>query len=84
MTTLEDNTYRLKAWAMDRQHWVHCDAEWGWLNYVASYVLGPLYGLPCGMYRLHHKVMHHVVSYTVPAQSGGANHCILEKGGGLS
>ncbi len=31
------------------------------LNYVAPLLLCPLFGVPSGMYRLHHCVMHHVV-----------------------
>ncbi len=33
---------------------------------LVPYLLAPLYGVPCGMYKLHHKVMHHVVSYHTP------------------
>ncbi|KAF8063047.1 REE1 [Scenedesmus sp. PABB004] len=32
----------------------------GALNAVAPYLLAPLFGVPCGAYRLHHVVMHHV------------------------
>jgi len=30
------------------------------LNYVAPIILAPFYGIPSGMYRLHHCVMHHL------------------------
>ena len=35
-------------------------AEYGWLNGVALHFLAPLYGVPSGLYALHHRVMHHV------------------------
>ena len=31
------------------------------LNWATPLVLAPLFGVPSGMYRLHHTVMHHVV-----------------------
>lgn len=37
-------------------------AEYRWLNRVAPMLLAPLFGVPCGLYRLHHCVMHHAVS----------------------
>ena len=37
-------------------------AEYRWLNHVAPMLLAPLFGVPCGLYRLHHCVMHHAVS----------------------
>ncbi len=37
-------------------------AGWGFLNYVAPSLLCVLFGVPSGAYRLHHCVMHHVVS----------------------
>lgn len=29
------------------------------LNWIAPYLLAPLLGVPPGMYRLHHCIMHH-------------------------
>jgi fatty acid desaturase len=31
-----------------------------WLNAINGWVLAPLYGVPCGLYYLHHCVMHHI------------------------
>eukprot|EP00887_Chlorella_sp_A99_P005783 scaffold1.g5783.t1 len=33
---------------------------WGALNQLVPFVLAPFFGVPSGMYRLHHCVMHHV------------------------
>ncbi|KXZ50920.1 hypothetical protein GPECTOR_14g167 [Gonium pectorale] len=33
----------------------------GALNIIIPYFLCNLYGVPCGFYRLHHIVMHHVL-----------------------
>lgn len=32
----------------------------GWLNAVNGWILAPFYGVPCGLYYLHHCVMHHI------------------------
>mmetsp|Transcript_30447 Transcript_30447/g.57388 ORF Transcript_30447/g.57388 Transcript_30447/m.57388 type:complete len:344 (+) Transcript_30447:92-1123(+) len=37
-----------------------------YLNHVAPYVLCPLFGIPAGMYRLHHVVMHHIENNVCP------------------
>lgn len=37
------------------------DTAWQPLNHLAQYILAPLYGVPPGIYRLHHCIMHHVV-----------------------
>ena len=37
-------------------------AEYPFRNAIASLLLTPLFGIPSGVYKLHHKVMHHVVS----------------------
>lgn len=34
-------------------------AEYAWLNSMAAHFLAPLYGVPSGLYSLHHMVMHH-------------------------
>lgn len=57
-------------------------AELGALNWVAPVLLAPLFGIPSGMYRLHHCVMHHVsnnaggadVSSTEPWQRDSLRH----------
>ena len=41
-------------------------ADAGLLNFVAPILLAPLFGVPSGMYKLHHKVMHHVVRALLP------------------
>lgn len=38
-------------------------AEYSLLNQIVPYMLCALYGVPIGVYRLHHCVMHHVVSF---------------------
>lgn len=38
---------------------LHTFTGYGALNYVAPVVLAPFLGVPSGMYRLHHCVMHH-------------------------
>ena len=35
--------------------------RWAPLNGLMPYVLAPLFGVPCGIYSLHHCIMHHVV-----------------------
>lgn len=44
-------------------HIVSCcpRAEYNGLNIVAVHFLAPLYGVPSGLYTLHHRVMHHAV-----------------------
>ena len=37
-------------------------AEYPFRSAIASLMLTPLFGIPSGVYRLHHRVMHHVVS----------------------
>ena len=37
-------------------------AGYGVINLLVPLIIAPLYGVPCGMYKIHHKVMHHVVS----------------------
>ena len=37
-----------------------------WFNAVPKYVLCPLFGIPAGMYHLHHIVMHHCEDNTKP------------------
>lgn len=44
-------------------------AEYGLLNQVVPYMLCALYGVPVGVYRLHHCVMHHVVSHAPCGES---------------
>jgi len=34
---------------------------WGLLNGLMPFALAPLFGVPCGIYSLHHCIMHHVV-----------------------
>ena len=34
-------------------------AEYGWLNTVTVHLLAPLFGVPSGLYTLHHALMHH-------------------------
>jgi len=36
-------------------------AEQNWLNWIAPVLLAPLFGVPCGLYRFHHCMMHHAV-----------------------
>ena len=31
------------------------------LNFIASHLLAPLFGVPSGLYGLHHVIMHHTV-----------------------
>lgn len=47
---------------------LHCSAHrplfrpsWSALNGVMPYLVAPLFGIPAGMYQLHHCIMHHVV-----------------------
>ena len=40
--------------------WHGSATEYGWLNSIAPHILAPLYGVPSGLYALHHRVMHHV------------------------
>lgn len=49
---------------------LHCSAHrplfkpsWRALNCVMPYLVAPLFGIPAGMYQLHHCVMHHVVRH---------------------
>ena len=35
----------------------------GPLNTLGPYVLAPFFGVPCGMYNLHHCIMHHTVMF---------------------
>ena len=37
-----------------------------WLNTIPTYLLSPLFGIPSGMYFLHHVVMHHVENNVFP------------------
>jgi len=37
-----------------------------WLNYLVPYFLSPLYGVPSGVYKLHHCVMHHLENNVFP------------------
>eukprot|EP00802_Teleaulax_amphioxeia_P013124 Tamp_13172.p1 GENE.Tamp_13172~~Tamp_13172.p1 ORF type:complete len:390 (+),score=114.23 Tamp_13172:56-1171(+) len=37
-----------------------------WLNAIPTYVLSPFFGIPSGMYFLHHVVMHHVENNVFP------------------
>lgn len=48
-------------------------ADYRWLNHVAPMLLAPLFGVPCGLYRLHHCVMHHAVSH-ITRQEIAAKH----------
>lgn len=62
------------------QRWDYCCCEctayeipttaWRGLHHVSSYLLAPLYGIPPGVYRLHHCVMHHVVRLKLMVSSG--------------
>mmetsp|Transcript_13129 Transcript_13129/g.17943 ORF Transcript_13129/g.17943 Transcript_13129/m.17943 type:complete len:364 (-) Transcript_13129:45-1136(-) len=55
------------------------------LNALAPYVLAPLFGIPSGLYRLHHCVMHHIenngaafdLSSTEPYQRNNILHFCL-------
>ena len=40
-------------------------ADCNWLNWIAPVLLAPLFGVPCGLYRFHHCVMHHKVGSTL-------------------
>jgi len=40
--------------------------EYYYLNYLIPYILAPLYGVPSGVYKLHHCVMHHVENNVFP------------------
>lgn len=31
------------------------------LNFIAPHLLAPLFGVPSGLYGLHHVIMHHTV-----------------------
>lgn len=42
------------------------ESQFEFLNRVPSLVLCPLFGIPAGMYRLHHVVMHHVENNQFP------------------
>ena len=46
-------------------------AEYPFRNAIASLLLTPLFGIPSGVYRLHHRVMHHVVSRERPLETHG-------------
>ena len=52
---------------------LHCSAHrplfrsaYSSLNGVMPYMIAPLFGIPAGMYQLHHCIMHHVVSTPSP------------------
>lgn len=45
-------------------------AEYPFRNAIASLLLTPLFGIPSGIYKLHHKVMHHVVSTAATPPEG--------------
>jgi len=40
--------------------------EYNYLNYIIPYILAPFYGLPSGVYKLHHCVMHHLENNVFP------------------
>ena len=42
------------------------DSGLAWFNHVAPYVLCPMFGIPSGMYYLHHIVMHHCHDNCIP------------------
>jgi len=42
------------------------DSHFEFLNRLPSVVLCPLFGIPAGMYRLHHVIMHHVENNQFP------------------
>lgn len=48
------------------QHRQLFKTEYRWLNRVAPMLLAPLFGVPCGLYRLHHCVMHHAENNWYP------------------
>jgi hypothetical protein len=60
-------------------------AEYGWLNGVAAHLLAPLYGVPSGLYALHHRGMHHCegnaarrdLSSTEPYQRDSLLHFVM-------
>ncbi|KAL0036947.1 hypothetical protein WJX77_006197 [Trebouxia sp. C0004] len=37
-----------------------------WLNWISPVLLAPLFGVPCGLYRIHHCVMHHAENNWYP------------------
>lgn len=39
-------------------------ADYSLLNQVAPMLLAPLFGVPCGLYKLHHVIMHHAVGHS--------------------
>lgn len=39
-----------------------CVAGYVFLNSITSLLLTPFFGIPSGVYKLHHRIMHHVVS----------------------
>lgn len=38
-------------------------ADYFLLNQVAPVLLAPLFGVPCGVYKFHHVIMHHAVGH---------------------
>ncbi|KAL3145753.1 hypothetical protein ABBQ38_015132 [Trebouxia sp. C0009 RCD-2024] len=48
------------------QHRQLFKTDYRWLNHVAPMLLAPLFGVPCGLYRLHHCVMHHAENNWYP------------------
>ena len=42
------------------------DSPLGWFNHVAMYVLCPTFGIPSGLYYLHHIMMHHCHDNCIP------------------
>jgi len=40
--------------------------QYEYLNYIVPFILSPLYGVPSGVYKLHHCVMHHLENNVFP------------------
>jgi len=40
--------------------------KYDYLNYIIPYVIAPLFGIPSGVYKLHHVVMHHKENNVFP------------------
>lgn len=60
-------TARIESLSKPALWYMH--AEYGLLNQVVPHMLCALYGVPVGVYRLHHCIMHHVVSFLFLAES---------------
>eukprot|EP00747_Dinoflagellata_sp_TGD_P169875 gnl/TRDRNA2_/TRDRNA2_199987_c0_seq1.p1 gnl/TRDRNA2_/TRDRNA2_199987_c0~~gnl/TRDRNA2_/TRDRNA2_199987_c0_seq1.p1 ORF type:complete len:397 (+),score=47.67 gnl/TRDRNA2_/TRDRNA2_199987_c0_seq1:68-1258(+) len=34
--------------------------KYGWMNPLVNWLVAPFFGIPCGVYKLHHCIMHHI------------------------